>query len=88
MHVLSFMEHAQTACPMVVEQLQSCRESAKKASLLTESSVLDPTKEPLKLPAFEQAVMIAVTKALEAWRDEALEGARANLLQLLQKTSL
>ena len=50
------------------------REAAKKASLLTEPSTLDATKEPLKLPGFEQAVMIACTKALENWRDEALEG--------------
>ena len=52
-----------------------CREASKKASLLTESSTLDTTKEPLKLPGFEVAVMQAVTKALENWRDEALEGA-------------
>ncbi|KAK9789380.1 hypothetical protein WJX73_005043 [Symbiochloris irregularis] len=52
------------------------REASKKASLLTESSTLDPTKEALKLPAFEQAAMLACTKALEAWRDEALEVAK------------
>ena len=52
-----------------------CREASKKASLLVDTTVLDTSKEPLKLPAFESAVMVAATKALESWRDEALEGA-------------
>lgn len=32
------------------------------------------TKEPLRLPAFEKVIGFAVQKALEDWRDEALEG--------------
>ena len=51
------------------------REASKKASLMTDTTTLDPTRESLKLPAFEQTAMLAVTKALEAWRDEALNGA-------------
>lgn len=31
-------------------------------------------KEPLRLPAFEKVIGFAVQKALEDWRDEALEG--------------
>ena len=42
---------------------------------MTDSTQLDPTKESLKLPAFESVAMMAVTKALELWRDEALQGA-------------
>lgn len=41
---------------------------------MTNSTVLDDTREPLKLPAFEKAVLFAVTQALETWRDEAMEG--------------
>lgn len=33
------------------------------------------SKEPLRLPAFEKVIGFAVQKALEDWRDEALEGA-------------
>ena len=50
------------------------REASKKASLMTDTTTLDPTRESLKLPAFEQTAMLAVTKALELWRDEALNG--------------
>ena len=41
---------------------------------MTDTTTLDPTRESLKLPAFEQTAMLAVTKALELWRDEALNG--------------
>lgn len=50
------------------------REASRKASLLLDSTTVDETRTPLKLPQFEQAVMIAATKALELWREEALEG--------------
>lgn len=43
---------------------------------MMDSSVLDESREPLKLPAFEKAVMQSVTRALEQWRDEAMEGER------------
>ena len=42
---------------------------------MMDSSILDESREPLKLPAFEKAVMQSVTLALEVWRDEAMEGA-------------
>jgi len=51
-----------------------CREASRKASLLLDSTVMDESRTPLKLPHFEMAVMVAATKALESWRDEALEG--------------
>lgn len=57
-----------------VNSLGLCREASRKASLLLDSTVIDETRTPLKLPQFEMAVMIAATKALETWRDEALEG--------------
>ena len=38
------------------------------------------TKEPLRLPAFEKVIGFAVQKALEDWRDEALEGMLCALL--------
>ena len=38
-------------------------------------------KEPLRLPAFEKVIGFAVQKALEDWRDEALEGLHCNLSQ-------
>ena len=41
---------------------------------MMDSSVLDESREPLKLPAFEKAVMQSVTRALEVWRDEAMDG--------------
>ena len=53
-----------------------CREASRKASVMMDSSVLDASREPLKLPAFEKAVMQSVTRALEVWRDEAMEGRR------------
>jgi hypothetical protein len=52
----------------------SCREASRKASLMMDSSSLDESREPLRLPAFEKAVMQSVTRALELWRDEAMEG--------------
>lgn len=55
-------------------KILGCREASRKASLMTNSTVLDDTREPLKLPAFEKAVLFAVTQALETWRDEAMEG--------------
>ena len=51
------------------------REASRKASLLVDTTIVDERREPLKLPAFEAAVMHAATRALERWRDEALEGA-------------
>lgn len=54
-----------------------CREASKKASLMTDTTQLDPSRESLKLPAFEATAMVAVTKALEQWRDEALQGESA-----------
>ena len=42
------------------------------------SSVLDTSREPLRLPQFEKAVMQSVTRALEVWRDEAMEGGPAS----------
>ena len=51
------------------------REASRKASLLVDTMIVDERREPLKLPAFEAAVMHAATRALERWRDEALEGA-------------
>ncbi len=42
---------------------------------MANSTVIDDAREPLRLPAFEKAVMFAVTQALEKWRDEAMEGA-------------
>lgn len=54
-----------------------CREASRKASLLVDTTIVDERREPLKLPAFEAAVMHAATRALERWRDEALEGAAA-----------
>ena len=50
------------------------REASRKASLTLESTTIDDSKTPLKLPQFETTVMIAATRALELWRDEALEG--------------
>ena len=61
-----------------VNSLGRCREAARKASLLLDSTVIDETRTPLKLPQFEMAVMIAATRALETWRDEALEGDAAS----------
>jgi hypothetical protein len=46
---------------------------------MVDSTSLDEGREPLRLPAFEKAVMLAVTRALETWRDEAIDGARAAL---------
>ena len=54
------------------------REASRKASLLVDTTIVDERREPLKLPAFEAAVMHAATRALERWRDEALEGAAAH----------
>lgn len=51
-----------------------CRQASQKASLLLDSTILDESRTPLKLPGFERVVMLAATKALETWREEALEG--------------
>ncbi|EIE26899.1 hypothetical protein COCSUDRAFT_64712 [Coccomyxa subellipsoidea C-169] len=56
--------------------IDAAREAARKASLMTNTTVLDDTREPLRLPAFEKAVLFAVTQALENWRDEAMEVAK------------
>lgn len=47
---------------------------------MANSTVVDDAREPLRLPAFEKAVMFAVTQALEKWRDEAMEGATPGYL--------
>ena len=55
----------------------AARDAATRASLLTDASTLDAKgREPLRLPAFEAAVVAAATKALEGWRDDALRVAR------------
>ena len=59
---------------MLTECVLHDREASRKASLLIDSTVLDDSRTPLKLPGFERVVMLAATKALELWRDEALEG--------------
>ena len=41
---------------------------------MVDSTSIDEAREPLRLPAFEKAVMMSVTRALEMWRDEAMEG--------------
>lgn len=81
---------AELQCHIIAEQCcfefwawLVCREATRRASLMTDTTVLDETREPLKLPAFEKAVMFAVTQALERWRDEAMEGAYY-LLQSMQ----
>ena len=51
-----------------------CREAARKASAYAEDGTYLETKEALRLPAFEKVIDFAVQKALEDWRDEALEG--------------
>lgn len=51
-----------------------CREAARKASAYAEDGTFMENKEPLRLPAFEKVIGFAVQKALEDWRDEALEG--------------
>ena len=56
--------------------VSAAREAATKASLLADSPGLDARREPLRLPAFERAVVGAATKALEGWRDEALKVAK------------
>ncbi|BDA43116.1 Dynamin-2B [Coccomyxa sp. Obi] len=56
--------------------IDAAREASRKASLMANSTVIDEGREPLRLPAFEKAVMFAVTQALEQWRDEAMEVAR------------
>ena len=48
---------------------------------MMDSSVLDESREPLRLPAFEKAVMQSVTCALEQWRDEAMDGELSVLAQ-------
>ena len=48
---------------------------------MMDSSVLDESREPLRLPAFEKAVMQSVTRALEQWRDEAMDGELSVLAQ-------
>ena len=54
--------------------MHDCREAARKASAYAEDGTFMENKEPLRLPAFEKVIGFAVQKALEDWRDEALEG--------------
>ena len=54
--------------------LGCCREAARKASAFAEDGTFIETKEALRLPGFEKVIGFAVQKALEDWRDEALEG--------------
>ena len=63
----------QTGGGGVIAACGHCREASRKASLMMDSSILDESREPLKLPAFEKAAMQSVTRALEVWRDEAME---------------
>lgn len=56
--------------------LDASREAARKASAYAEDGTYMETKEPLRLPAFEKVIGFAVQKALEDWRDEALEVAK------------
>ena len=58
----------------------NCREAARKASAYAEDGTFMENKEPLRLPAFEKVIGFAVQKALEDWRDEALEGELPALL--------
>ena len=66
---------------IVSSSFERCREASRKASLMMDSSVLDESREPLRLPAFEKAVMQSVTRALEQWRDEAMDGELSVLAQ-------
>lgn len=56
--------------------MDASREAAGKASAYAEDGTYMETKEPLRLPAFEKVIGFAVQKALEDWRDEALEVAK------------
>ena len=54
--------------------LAAAREAAGKASLMADAGASSTAgREPLRLPAFEAAVVTAATTALEGWRDEALQ---------------
>ena len=55
--------------------IDACRTASRKASIFMEGSIsVDDEREALRLPGFENAVVTAVTKALEKWREEALSG--------------
>lgn len=56
--------------------LDASREAARKASAFAEDGTYIETKEALRLPGFEKVIGFAVQKALEDWRDEALEVAK------------
>ncbi|KAL3150906.1 hypothetical protein ABBQ32_000657 [Trebouxia sp. C0010 RCD-2024] len=56
--------------------IDASREAARKASAYAEDGTFMESKEPLRLPAFEKVIGFAVQKALEDWRDEALEVAK------------
>ena len=58
----------------LIAHMLDCREAARKASAYAEDGTFMENKEPLRLPAFEKVIGFAVQKALEDWRDEALEG--------------
>ncbi|KAK9815384.1 hypothetical protein WJX72_002710 [[Myrmecia] bisecta] len=57
--------------------LDAAREASRRASVMADSVTFDETREALRLPGFEKAVMTAVTKALEEWREEAMEVVKA-----------
>ncbi len=69
---------ARKHCKRETSKCRWRREASTKASLMMDSSVLDTSREPLRLPQFEKAVMQSVTRALEVWRDEAMEGGLAS----------
>ena len=76
---LAQVERPVAACVHRIHQvlLDAARDAAGKASLLADSSTIDAAREPLRLPAFERAVVAAATRALERWREEALKGGGA-----------
>eukprot|EP00884_Botryococcus_braunii_P013562 jgi/Botrbrau1/22206/Bobra.168_1s0037.1 len=72
---LALLQEPVNVCVRRIHQLllDAARDASKKASLLADTVVIDEKKVALKLPAFESAVMVAATRALEKWRDEAME---------------
>ncbi|KAK9848926.1 hypothetical protein WJX84_004599 [Apatococcus fuscideae] len=73
-------------CVRTIHQilLDAARTASRKAGSFMEGSVsIDDEREALRLPGFENAVVTAVTQALERWRTEALE-VTARLVQMEQ----
>ncbi|KAK9864494.1 hypothetical protein WJX84_006528, partial [Apatococcus fuscideae] len=73
-------------CVRTIHQilLDASRTASRKASIFMEGSIsVDDEREALRLPGFENAVVTAVTKALEKWREEALS-VTARLVQMEQ----